>query len=156
MANAEYQKLLANARAAVAAHPEAQEGNYQKILANARATVYPKQLHEILDKIATTNKINLTEDEKTFYRNHEKILLRELATLKQKMYDATNELIDAEMNSQNGNLLEKLRLEKSRAVDEYNKFKKLIQMGRQYSQQRQRTRKQRRSRNISLKRLRKN
>jgi hypothetical protein len=142
MANA-YQKLLANARAFVAAHPEGNQGNYQKILANARAAVYPKQLHEILDKIAINEK--LTESEKTFFLNNINILKQELANLKQYMYDATNDLLDAEMNDpQNSIKIEKLREEKSKAVDNYNKLKKLFQMGRSYSQPRQRTRKQRR------------
>ncbi|NDH66814.1 MAG: hypothetical protein EBY22_02685 [Gammaproteobacteria bacterium] len=138
-----YKKLLENARKFVAEHPEENKGNYQKILVNARAAVYPKQLHEILDKIATN--MGVTENEKTFFLNHFNILKKELADLKQKMYDATNNLIDAEMNNpQNLSMLENLRQQKTNAVEAYNKLHKLIQMGRSYLQPKQRTRKQRR------------
>jgi len=123
------------------------------------------RLHKILERVIKqqpdTRKPGVIEEEKLFILTNIEYLFPELKALKQKMYDATNDLFDErEEMPPNQEKLVMLEQKRDAAREAYIHLKQLIDFGREYMflipQQRQRTRKQRRSRNISLKRLRKN
>jgi len=123
------------------------------------------RLHKILERVIKqqpdTRKPGVIEEEKLFILTNIEYLYPELKALKQKMYHATNDLFDErEEMPPNQEKLVMLEQKRDAAREAYIHLKQLIDFGREYMflipQQRQRTRKQRRSRNISLKRLRKN
>jgi len=123
------------------------------------------RLHKILERAIKqqpdTRSPGVIEEEKLFILTNIEYLFPELKALKQKMYDATNDLFDErEEMPPNQEKLVMLEQKRDAAREAYLHLKQLIDFGREYMflipQQRQRTRKQRRSRNISLKRLRKN
>ena len=122
-----------------------------------------KRLHEILERVIKqqpdTRKPGVIDEEKLFIMTHINFLIPELIALKRKLIAATNELFDERgENQHNQEKLSMLEQKRNAAREAYQHLKQLIDFGREYMfqsipQQRQRTRKQRRSRNISLKRL---
>jgi len=125
-----------------------------------------KRLHEILERVIKqqpdTRKPGVIDEEKLFIMTHINFLIPELIALKRKLIAATNELWDERgENQHNQEKLSMLEQKRNAAREAYQHLNDLIVFGKDYiflktERQRQRTRKQRRSRNISLKRLRKN